>query len=208
MNVTSQKTYLVSRLASLLVVSSSIVGAYAADVSTPVQMSNAIAATTSSTIRTESSLEASGFKSANDAVEAFGKAYAAKGQTEAVEYNAGIVRAADGTFGYAAPLSGEPSAATVNVSSYHRRLRDMFGDNYVALAHTSLTDDTRFSPIDANDAAIMPIYQVLSSGQTWVLDKNIVRDRLREDTIQGPGPLRVYLRRHEGINGECVGSCG
>jgi hypothetical protein len=208
MNAKSQNMYLVSRLVSLLIVSSSVAyGAYGADLNT-VPTANAIGAIATSTIRTGNSLEASGFSSANDAVKAFADAYAAKGQADAVEFNAGIVRSADGTFGYAAPISGEPSATTVNVSGYHRTLRDQFGEGYVALAHTSLDNDTRFSPVDANDATIMPIYQVLGSGQTWLLDKNIVRDRLRSETTQGPGPLRVYLQRHEGMSGECVNSCG
>ena len=208
MNAKSQNMYLVSRLVSLMIVTSTIAcAAYAADLKTA-STAKAIGAIAASTIRSGNSLEASGFSSANDAVKAFADAYAAKGQAEAVEFNAGIVRSADGTFGYAAPISGEPSATTVNVSGYHRTLRDQFGEGYVALAHTSLDNDTRFSPVDANDATIMPIYQVLSSGQTWLLDKNIVRDRLRSETTQGPGPLRVYLQRHEGMSGECVNSCG
>jgi hypothetical protein len=173
-----------------------------------VKTHNAISATVVSNIPKQDGLEAGGFASANEAAGAFAKAYAAKSGAQSVEFNAGIVRSSDGTFGYASPVSGPTSATTVNVSDYHRTLRDQFGDGYVALAHTSLDNDTRFSPVDANDATIMPIYQVLGSGQTWLLDKNIVRNRLREDTIQGPGPLRVYLQRHEGMSGECVNSCG
>jgi hypothetical protein len=209
MNVKSQKTYLVSRLVSLIVVSFTVAGAaIAAESDVAVSARNEIASITASNLPTRGSLEASGFKSANDAVEAFAKAYAAKGDAESVEYNAGIVKSADGTFGYATPISGALSATTVNVSGYHRSLRDQFGGDYVALAHTSLDNAARFSPIDVNDATIMPIYQVLSSGQTWRLDNTIVRNRLRGETTQGPGPLRIYLQRHEGMSGECVSACG
>ena len=206
MNVNSQKTYLVSRLISLAVVSC-IAGsaAFAAESNT---IRNEIMSIAPSNLPKSGSLEAGGFATANQAAEAFAKAYAAKGQIESVEYNAGIVKSPDGTFGYATPMSGAPSATIVNVGGYHRSLRDQFGGGYIALAHTSLDNDPRFSPVDVNDATIMPIYQVLGSGQTWRLDNTIVRDRVREEAAPGPAPLRVYLQRHEGMNGECVSSCG
>ena len=209
MNVKSQKTYLVSRLVSLIVVSLTVTGAaVAAESDSALSARSEIASITASNLPTRGSLEASGFATANEAAEAFAKTYATKGEAESVEYNAGIVKSPDGTFGYAAPIGGAPSATIVNVSGYHRSLRDQFGSGYVALAHTSLDNDTRFSPVDVNDATIMPIYQVLSSGQTWRLDNSIVRNRLRTETTQGPSPLRVYLQRHEGMSGECVSACG
>lgn len=209
MNVNSQKTYLVSRLVNLIVVSFAITGAaIAAESDATVSARSEIASITASSIPARGSLEASGFATANQAAEAFAKTYAAKGEAESVEYNAGIVKSPDGTFGYAAPISGSPSATTVNVGSYHRSLRGEFGSGYVALAHTSLDNESRFSPIDVNDATIMPIYQVLNSGQTWRLDNTMVRDRVREEATPGPAPLRTYLQRHEGMSGECVSACG
>ena len=156
MNVKSQKTYLVSRLVSMIVVSLAAAGsATAAGSNAVVSARNGIASITASSIpKSNGSLEASGFASADQAAAAFAKTYAAKGQAESVEYNAGIVQSPDGTFGYAVPIGGAPSATTVNVGNYHRSLRDEFGSGYVALAHTSFDNEARFSPVDVNDIGL------------------------------------------------------
>ncbi|MCO4321243.1 hypothetical protein [Aliidiomarina quisquiliarum] len=153
------------------------------------------------------SIEAKGFGSANEAAHAFGEKYGPLGLDGPREYNTGIIQLGDEEFGYVKPLAGELGSKTVSVGAYDAALQARYGDAYISLAHTHFDSNLIFSSYDVQVAQILPLYLHNRSGQTLLLNSDIIRRTIRGSSYKGPNALRQYLNSNQGMQGECVYGC-
>lgn len=156
----------------------------------------------------DTSIEASGFESRNDAARAFGDVYGPMSvDSTPQEFAAGIVKIGTGNFGYTAPLEGAVRGRTLAVGALHRALGRAYGRSYVAMAHTHWDGNQSFSSYDLHFAQVMPLYLRNTGGQTRLLDRSIINRTLQSANIRGANRIQTYLQMHSTIPGSCIHAC-
>lgn len=153
------------------------------------------------------------FGSPDEAAIGFGDEYGQRGIAERIEYNTAIVQSPSDLVGppsyaYTSPLAGEAGSKTVRLGEYLKVVGRTHGArNVVALAHNHFDSNQRFSGVgyDTSVAQIMPLYLRNTSGQTRLLNREIIRRESRG--TRGPNPVKNYANSNSGFGGVCIHGC-
>ena len=153
----------------------------------------------------------SGYLTANEAATAAGVRFGKIGIDTQREFQVGIIKIADGNFGFTNSYWGAPSANVVNVQTAIDALTTRYGDNFVAWGHGHFDGNLKFSGIglDYTFAKTRPLY-LYNGKETRLLDNKIINKELFNNHANASNIYSVknYIFVNRGFNGVCINGCG